>query len=58
MIGTLFLNTPRESWCSDHRPVCEIFAVEFDVKSLNKSRFRKGILAQLQDLLKIASTKA
>ncbi|KAL0671275.1 hypothetical protein Bca4012_033979 [Brassica carinata] len=40
------------------RLVCEIFAVEFDAKSMNKGRFRKGILAQLQDLLKIASTKA
>ncbi|WZZ34027.1 hypothetical protein YC2023_017428 [Brassica napus] len=49
MIGTLFHNTPRESRCSDHRPVCEIFAVEFDAKNLNKGRFRKGILAQLQD---------
>ncbi|KAF8089300.1 hypothetical protein N665_0510s0013 [Sinapis alba] len=31
-----------ESRFSDHRPVCAIFAVEVDVKSLNKGRFRKG----------------
>ncbi|KAL0721475.1 hypothetical protein Bca4012_036074 [Brassica carinata] len=31
-----------ESRFSDHRPVCAIFAVEVDVKSLIKGRFRKG----------------
>ncbi|CAH2043401.1 unnamed protein product [Thlaspi arvense] len=31
-----------ESRFSDHRPVCAIFAVEVDVKSLSKGRFRKG----------------
>ncbi|WZZ16064.1 hypothetical protein YC2023_109153 [Brassica napus] len=31
-----------DSRFSDHRPVCAIFAVEVDVKSLNKVRFRKG----------------
>ncbi|CAH8391148.1 unnamed protein product [Eruca vesicaria subsp. sativa] len=31
-----------ESRFSDHRPVCAIFAIEVDVKSLNKGRFRKG----------------
>lgn len=34
--------TLGESRFSDHRPVCAIFAVEVDVKSLNKDRFRKG----------------
>ncbi|WZZ26590.1 hypothetical protein YC2023_009991 [Brassica napus] len=38
----------RESRFSDHRPVCAIFAVEVDVKSLNKDRFRKdGLYMQL-----------
>ncbi|KAF3543815.1 hypothetical protein DY000_02005764 [Brassica cretica] len=31
-----------ESRFSDHRPVCAIFAVEVDVKSMNKGRLRKG----------------
>ncbi|KAG2284552.1 hypothetical protein Bca52824_055772 [Brassica carinata] len=31
-----------ESRFSDHRPVCAIFAIEVDVKSMNKGRFRKG----------------
>ncbi|KAG2284553.1 hypothetical protein Bca52824_055773 [Brassica carinata] len=31
-----------ESRFSDHRPVCAIFAVEVDIKSMNKGRLRKG----------------
>ncbi|KAL0856143.1 hypothetical protein Bca101_061296 [Brassica carinata] len=31
----------NRTFFSDHRAVCAIFAIEVDVKSLNKGRFRK-----------------